>query len=90
MDNILHYLELITQPDHLGPEHSALMQQVIQLEKPIQDVFSLDYLDALSQAQSDVLRHERRECFSRGFRLGARLILAALAVPSAPDTRHRS
>ena len=31
MDDILTYLESITQPDSLGPEHSVLMQKLCEL-----------------------------------------------------------
>lgn len=78
MDDILNYLESITQPDDMGPEHSRLLKKAIALETPIQEVFSLDYLDKLTDAQNDILRFECRECFSRGFRLGVQLMLAAL------------
>ena len=78
MNDVLTYLESITQPGSLGPEHSELLKKSIALEAPIQEAFSLDYLDKLSGAQSDILRFERRECFSRGFRLGVRLVLAGL------------
>lgn len=78
MDDILVYLESITQPDDMGPEHSELLQKAIVLEAPIQQAFSLEYLDALSEAHCDILRFERRECFARGFRLGVGLLLAAL------------
>lgn len=78
MDDILTYLESITQPDSLGPEHSRLMQKAIALEVPVHEALSLDYLDKLTEAQTDILRFECRECFSRGFRLGVQLILAAM------------
>lgn len=78
MDDILAYLERITQPDDLGQEHSVLMQRVIELEQPILDALSLEYLDRLTEAQSEVLLQERQECFSRGFRLGAQLMLVSL------------
>ncbi len=78
MDNILDYLESITQPDSMGPEHSQLLKKASALEIPIQEVFSLEYLDQLTEAQCDILRLERRECFSRGFRLVVQLMLAAL------------
>lgn len=77
MNDILTYLESITQPDSMGPEYSKLLQKVSDLEVPVQKALSLEYLDALSEAQGDVLRLERRECFSRGFRLGVQLMLAA-------------
>ncbi len=78
MDDILTYLEDITQPDSLGPEHAALTKKVCELEKALLAAIPLSYLDALTEAQSEVLRFERRECFSRGFRLGIRLTLSAL------------
>lgn len=78
MDDILAYLESITQPDSMGPEHSALLQKAIALEASIQEALSPEYLDRLSETQCDILRVERRECFSRGFRLGVQLLLAAL------------
>jgi len=77
LDDILHYLESVTQPESMGPEFSRLMQQVIELEEPIQKVLSLDFLDAFSEAEGELMRFERRECFSRGFRLGVQLMLAA-------------
>lgn len=54
------------------------MQRVIELEQPILDALSLEYLDRLTEAQSEVLLQERQECFSRGFRLGAQLMLVSL------------
>lgn len=78
MNDILAYLESVTQPDSMGPEYSELLKRASALEAPIQKAFSLEYLDRLSEAQCDILRFERRECFSRGFRLGVRLLLAAL------------
>lgn len=78
MEKFLDYLEQITQPDSLGPEHSRLLQKSITLETPIQEALSPDYLDKLNEAQNAILRFERRECFSRGFRLGVQLVLAGL------------
>lgn len=77
MSDILNYLESVTQPDSMGLEHSKLLEKAIALETPIQETFSLEYLDRLTEAQNDILRFERRECFSRGFRLGVQFILAA-------------
>lgn len=78
MDDILAYLESITQPDSVEPEYSRLLKKAIALEAPIQEAFSLGYLDKLSEARNDILLFECRESFARGFRLGARLMLAAL------------
>ena len=80
MDNILAYLEKLTYPEDLPQEYFSLIK--------CQDPY-LDFLDELTYAQSEGIKWERQEAFSRGFRLGARLMLA-LAPPSAPDTHHRS
>ena len=78
MADILSYLESITHPDTMGPEHSQLLKNSIALERPILEALSLDYLDKLNEAQNAILRFERQECFSRGFRLGVQLVLAGL------------
>ena len=81
MDDILTYLEQVTQPDKMGPEHAALMHALCDLQSSILKDIPLSSLDALSDARSQVSLFECRECFSRGFRLGVRLILAALDSP---------
>jgi len=78
LDDILHYLEDITQPDSLGPEHTRLLQKIIDLEEPLRTCIPLSGWDRISEAHSELLLFECRESFSRGFRLGVRLMLAAL------------
>ena len=89
MDDILAYLEDITQPESVPPEYFAILKGTDPFTKIIQEKLSLCFLDGLTNAQTEVIKWERQECFARGFRLGARLILA-LAEPCAPDTRHSS
>lgn len=81
MNDILDYLENLTQPDSMGPEHSQLLKKAIATELPLREAFPLEYLDQLSEAQNDILRFECQECFSRGFRLGVQLTLAGLQQP---------
>ncbi len=76
MDDILTYLESITQPDSLGPEHSVLMQKLCELESSVLKDIPLPSLDMISNARNELFLFECRECFSRGFHLGARLMLA--------------
>lgn len=90
MDDILDYLEEITHPETQPPEYYSLIKALDPLTDKVVEAFSLEFLDQLNYAQADILNFHSRESFSRGFRLGVQLILAALAGPSAPDTRHRS
>lgn len=78
MDDILAYLEDLTQPDPWPPEYFALLDKTAPYTHAIQERFSLSFLDALTEAQCEVTKWERLECFSRGFRLGVQLMLAAL------------
>lgn len=89
MSDLLDYLEELTRPDTPPPEYFEVLRKIIPFTKTIPEQISLDFLDGFSLAQVQITQWECREAFSRGFRLGARLILA-LAPPSAPDTRHRS
>ena len=89
MDDILSYLEKLTYPEDISPEYFEVFKRVEPFLKMIQEQISLDFVDGFHYAQCDVIKWERQEAFSRGFRLGARLILA-LAEPSAPNTHHRS
>ena len=89
MDNILTYLENLTYPENLPDEYFELLKMQNPYLKTIQEQLSLNFLDGFYDTQSEGIKWERREAFSRGFRLGARLILA-LAEPSAPDTHHSS
>ena len=90
MDDILEYLEELTHPESRPSEYCSLLEAMDPLTDKIKDTLSLEFLDQLDYAQADILNYECREAFSRGFRLGVQLILAALAEPSVPDTRHRS
>ena len=90
MDHILDYLEEVTKPDELGPEYRELLQKLGPLDDQFLKATSLELMDQWFFATADITDFERRECFSRGFRLGSRLTLAALAGPSAPDIRRRS
>lgn len=89
MLDILDYLEELTQPDATPPEYSELLKELGSFTKTVQEHLSLEFLDDLGRAQVQITQWECREAFSRGFRLGAQIILA-LAPPSAPDTHHRS
>ena len=89
MDNILNLLEELTQPDNLGPEYRALLEKTGPLTDRLTELTSIEFMDEHFNATAAVMIFERQECFARGFRLGARLILA-LAEPCAPDTRHSS
>ncbi len=89
MDDILEYLEEITHPETQPPEYYSLLKALDPLSDKVVEALSLDFLDQLNHAQADILNFHSKECFSRGFRLGIQLILAALSEPSAPGTRHR-
>lgn len=89
MDDILEYLEEVTQPEDLGSEYLALTRKLSPFNDAFQAATSLEFMDQWFHANADVLTFERQECFSRGFRLGAQLILA-LSESSAPNTHHRS
>lgn len=89
MDDILAYLEKLTQENIPSPEYHDLLRKMDPLTDRIKETLSLEFLDKLNYVQADILNLECGEAFSRGFRLGARIILA-LAGPSAPDTHHRS
>ena len=89
MNDILSHLEKIAYPEELPSEYFELLKKQDPYLKTIQEQLSLDFLDGFYDTQSEGIKWERREAFSRGFRLGARLILA-LAEPSAPDTHHSS
>ena len=89
MDDILTYLEDLTYPDSLPPEYFALLKAQDPYLDTIQKQLSLRFLDDFTDAQCESIRWLRQEAFSRGFRLGAQLILA-LAGPSSPSIHHRS
>ena len=77
MDDILAYLETISQPQETTPGYRELTRKLSTYEKSIQKAFSLQFLDQLNDIQNDLILLERREGFARGFRLGMRLTLAA-------------
>ena len=89
MNDILYYLENLTYPESLPQEYFELIKRQDPYLKTIQEKLSLHFLDAFTEVQCEEIKWQRREAFSRGFRLGARLILA-LAEPSFPDIHHRS
>lgn len=89
MEHFLTWLEDLTYPESLPPEYFEITKCQSPYLNAIQEQFSLDFLDDFVRVQSEETNWLRREAFSRGFRLGAKLILA-LAPPSAPDTHHRS
>ena len=89
MDDILAYLEELTHPETRPPAYFELAKAMDPLTDQIRDALSLEFLDRLNYAQADIDNFLCQEAFSRGFRLGARLILA-LSAPSAPNTRHSS
>ena len=90
MDDILDYLEEVTQPDELGPKYQELLKKLGPLDEQFLKATSMELMDQWFFANADITEFERQECFARGFRLGIQLILAALAGPSAPGTRRRS
>ena len=89
MSDILSYLEKLTYPENLPQEYFEAVKCQDPYLKIIQEQLSMDFLDGFTYAQGEGIKWERREAFSRGFRLGAQIILA-LAEPSAPDTRRKS
>ena len=89
MDDVLSCLEDLTYPETLPPEYFALTKLQDPYLDAIQEKLSLRFLDDFTDAQCEDIKWQRREAFSRGFRLGAQLILA-LAEPSSPGTHHRS
>lgn len=88
MDDILAYLENLTQPDTMPPEYFDILKGTDPFTEVIQKRLSLQFLDGLTDAQNEVARWERREAFARGVRLGVGLMLAA--GPASRDTHHRS
>ena len=89
MNEILAYLEQLTYPEELTSEYREIEKKLDPFYNAIREQLSLKFLDNFHYTQSDAIKWERQEAFSRGFRLGARLILA-LSEPSAPNTRHSS
>ncbi len=89
MDDILEYLEEVTHPEELGPEYHSLLKKLSPLNDILQTATSRELMDQWFFANADIAAFECQSAFSRGFRLGARLILA-LSEPSAPNTRHSS
>lgn len=84
MDDILSYLEDLTQPDRLPEEYFSLLHATDPYTSVIQDKLSLEFLDGLDDTQSELVKWERREGFSRGFRLGAQLMLSLFTEPRKP------
>ena len=89
MDDILAYLEELTHPESRPQAYFNLVKAMDPLTDQIRDALSLEFLDKLNYAQADINNFLNLEAFSRGFRLGTRLILA-LSEPSAQDTHHNS
>lgn len=89
MDDILAYLEKLTHPETRSPVYFELAKVMGPLTDQIRDALSLEFLDRLNYAQADIDNFLCQECFSRGFRLGAQIILA-LSGPSAPGIHHKS
>ena len=89
MNEILAYLEQLTYPEELSAEYREIEKKLDPFYNAIREQFSLKFLDDFHYTQSDAIKWERQEAFSRGFRLGAKLILA-LSGPSAPGIHHRS
>ena len=81
MDDILSFLESLTQPDQLPKEYFSLLDAMGPYTTVIHQTLSMEFLDELNEAQSEVLEWERQECFARGFRLGAKLMLAVFDGP---------
>ncbi|MBP3520843.1 MAG: hypothetical protein J6J87_05830 [Oscillospiraceae bacterium] len=79
MDTILDHLEDLTRPRSMPPEYFAVSRPLGPLHDKIKETLTLKFLDELNNAQADVVAFERRECFSRGFRLGVRLTLEGLS-----------
>ena len=78
MGDILDYLEEITQPDSLGPEYHDLLEKTGPLNDRLTELTSIEFMNEHFNATAAVITIERRECFSRGLRLGVQLILAGL------------
>ena len=79
MDNILDLLEELTQPADLGPEYRALLKNVGPLNDKLTELTSIEFMNRHFHATAAVETFERRECFSRGFRLGVQLTLEGLS-----------
>ena len=78
MHDFLHCLKNLTEPD--SPP-SAYLEQRRACEPFFNTILALtstDFLDDLLIAQERAEQTKAREAFSRGFRLGARAMLAAL------------
>lgn len=78
MQDLLSYLENLTYPETLPPEYFDAMKDQEPYLNEIQEKLSMGFLDAFMASQCEEVDWTRREAFSRGFRLGARLILEAL------------
>ena len=89
MQDLLSYLENLTYPETLPPEYFESVKYQEPYLNAIEERLSMGFLDDFIDSQCEEIYWIRREAFSRGFRLGAQIILA-LAEPSAPNTRHRS
>ncbi len=93
MDNILDDLEELTQPDSSSPEYRALQEEMVTLEAVLQKQISPEVMEQLGDIRGRLTDLECRECFRRGFRLGAAVMLAVLTPPGgpgSPDTRRSS
>lgn len=80
MNNILDLLEDLTRPCSMPPEYFTVSRPLGPLYDKIKETLTLEFLDELNNAQADAVLFERRECFSRGFRLGVQLTLAGLQL----------
>ena len=78
MNDIFAYLEELTQPTDLGPEYKALLEKTGPLNDILTELTSIEFMNRHFDATAEVITFERQECFSRGFRLGMQLTLAAL------------
>lgn len=93
MDNILDYLEDLTQPDSSSPEYRALQEEMVTLETALQEQTSPEAIEQLENIRGRLADLECRESFRRGFRLGAAVMLSVLTPPGgpcSPDTRRSS
>lgn len=84
MDDIFAYLEEITRPESFGPGYMDLLQKLGPLIEIFQAATSIELMDQWFFANADITTFECQEAFSRGFRLGAQLMLSLFTEPRKP------
>lgn len=83
MTDFLQYLNDLTEPEILSPECIEKIKACNPFFNQILALTSIKFLDQFIATLGRVEEEKRQESFSRGFRLGARAMLAALTPPSA-------